>query len=420
MAIRYEDVEILAPVSSAESLYAAIQGGASAVYFGVGRLNMRNKSATAIDEAILPELISIAQAHSIKTYLTVNIVLYNKDLPEMQSLIDLAKEYHITAIIASDIAAIQYAHSIGVAVHVSTQANICNIEAVKFFAQFADVLVLARELNLLQVKEICEAIHKESICGPSGKLVRIELFVHGALCMAVSGKCYLSLHAQNKSANRGGCIQACRDAYEVTSRTTGSELLVDNEYILSPKDLCTVHFLDEILDTGVRVLKIEGRARGPEYVKTVTSTYVQAVNAIKAGTFNKVLTDQLEEKLRTVYNREFWNGYYLGQQLGEWSPQYGSMATTKKTYIGRCITYFERVGAADFAMQSGELAVGDSVMVVSKISGVVEWSVAEIRVDYQSVERTKKGDTCSLAIPLPIKRGDQLYKITGSELVTVE
>jgi len=418
--MKNDTIDILAPASSIESVHAAAQGGATAVYFGVGKLNMRNKSAKAIAIDDMPELVSTAKRHGMATYLAVNTVLYNRDLEEMRLLISAAKQCKISAIIASDIAAIQHARSQSIPVHISTQANISNIESVKFYSQFADVMVLARELNLQQVREICDAIQQESICGPSGNLVRVELFVHGALCMAISGKCYLSLHAQNKSANRGGCIQLCRDAYDIKNRTTGTKLLVDNEYIMSPKDLCTINFLDEILGSGATVLKIEGRARGPEYVKTVTRAYRTTVDAIKNGTFFNALVQELEQNLQTVYNRQFWDGYYLGQQMGEWSPQYGSMATQKKAYVGRCETYFERVGVGDFKMQSGELSVGDRVVVISKISGVVEWTINEIRVDYKQCKSTKKGDTCSMATPQPIKRGDQLYKITGTELITVE
>lgn len=413
-------IEIMAPVGSMESLQGAIYGGAHSIYFGVGSLNMRRKSANGFDFADMKSIVLECERHNIKTYLTVNSIVFNRDIDELHATIDEAKKVGVTAIIASDISAILYARSVGVTVHISTQVNITNIDAVRFYAKYADVMVLARELNLEQVKEISETIKKEQISGPSGNIVRIEMFVHGALCMAVSGKCYLSLHEQNKSANRGGCTQSCRSAYDVKDKNTGTELTVDNELIMSPKDLCTVEFIDEVIDAGVSVLKIEGRARAADYVQTVCSVYGRAIEAVKTGTFTEKLGKVLKQELLTVFNRGFWDGYYLGQKMGEWSKQYGSLATKQKEYIGKCITYFGRVGVADFKMQSGSLTVGDTVMVISKLSGVLEWTIQEIRVDFEQADSTQKGDTCSLATPEPIKRGDMLYKVVGRELVTVQ
>ena len=404
------DFEVMAPVGSFESLMAAIQGGADSVYFGAQQLNMRSRSSSNFSTDDLREIVSIASEYGVKTYLTVNSVLYDSDLPVMRKLIDAAKDSGISAVIVSDQAAINYAKSTGVEVHISTQVNISNIEALKFYSHFADVVVLARELNLDQVKAIHHAIEEEQIKGPSGKLVRIEMFSHGALCMAISGKCYLSLHQLNASANRGECLQPCRRSYIVTEKDSGQELEVDNEYIMSPKDLKTIHFMNKMIDAGVRVFKIEGRARGPEYVKTVASCYREAINSVLDGTYSQEKINQWENRLASVFNRGFWDGYYLGQKLGEWSANYGSLATRKKVYVGKGTNYFPKIGVAEFLLETKELEVGDEILITGPTTGVVEMEVPELRVDEVPVQMARKGDRFSMPVEVKVRRSDKLYK----------
>ncbi len=409
------EFEIMAPVGSYEALMAAIQGGADSVYFGAEKLNMRARSSNNFTIDDLRKIVDIAGAHRLKTYLTVNTVLFDSELGTMHRLVDTAKESGITAVIASDQAAINYAHSIGAEVHISTQVNISNIEALKFYSHFADVVVLARELNLDQVKHIHQAIEREQIKGPAGELIRIEMFSHGALCMAVSGKCYLSLHQLNSSANRGACLQPCRRGYIVQERESGDELEVDNQYIMSPKDLKTIHFLNKMMDAGVRVFKIEGRARGPEYVKTVASCYNEAIHAVLNGTYTPESIAEWDRRLASVFNRGFWDGYYLGQRLGEWSASYGSKATKRKIYIGKSTNYFPKIGVAEFLLQTKELKVGDEVLITGPTTGVVEMKVPELRLDLKPVEQVKKGDSFSMPVEVKIRRSDKLYKIEGQK-----
>lgn len=410
-----KDFEIMAPAGSFESLMAAIQGGADSVYFGAGKLNMRSRSSSNFSTDDLKLIANICAKHGLKSYLTLNITLYDEDLAEMRRMVDVAVESRISAIIASDIAAIQYARSQGMEVHISTQSNISNIESVKFYSHFADVVVLARELNMDQVKAIYEAIVQDDVRGPAGELVRIEMFAHGALCMAVSGKCYLSLHQMNASANRGACLQPCRRAYKVTEQESGDELAIDNQYIMSPKDLKTIHFMNKLIDAGVRVFKIEGRARGPEYVKTVCNTYNQALHAYLEGKYDQVAIDKWDEALSSVFNRGFWDGYYLGQRLGEWSANYGSLATRKKLYIGKGTNYFPKIGVAEFLMETHDLKVGDEVIITGPTTGVVELTVAELRYELKSVEAVKKGQLFSMAVGMKIRRNDKLYKMVDAK-----
>jgi putative protease len=407
----------MAPVGSYESLAAAIQGGAGSVYFGVEKLNMRARSSNNFTLDDLCKIAEKASAHGVKTYLTVNTIIFDNEMDKLHQVIDVAKAAGISAIIASDISAIAYARSIGVEVHISTQVNITNFEVVKFYAQFADVMVLAREMNLGRIQEISDQIRAQNITGPSGKLVQLELFVHGALCMAVSGKCYLSLHEMNSSANRGSCMQTCRRAYTVTDKETGAELEIDNEYIMSPKDLKTIHFLNKILDAGVTVLKIEGRARSAEYVKTVVECYREAVDAYFENNFTGEKIAAWDERLHTVFNRGFWDGYYLGQHLGEWSSNYGSMATKRKLYLGKGMNYFSKLKVAEFKMEAGHLKVGDEILITGPTTGVVEAIVEEIRVDLQPVNETKKGELFSIKLNEPVRRSDKLYKIVGADEV---
>ncbi len=410
MSLKRSDFEVMAPVGSFESLMAAIQGGADSVYFGAEKLNMRSRSSSNFTTDDLRKIVSIAREHNVKTYLTVNTVLYDSDLPVMRSLIEAAKDSGISAVIVSDQAAINYANSMGVEVHISTQVNISNIDALKFYSHFADVVVLARELDLDQVKAIHQAIEAEQIKGPSGNLVRIEMFSHGALCMAISGKCYLSLHQLNAPANRGGCLQPCRRGYIVTEKDSGRELEVDNEFIMSPKDLKTIHFLNKMMDAGVRVFKIEGRARGPEYVKTVVSCYREAINSVLGGTYSGEKITQWENRLASVFNRGFWDGYYLGQKLGEWSANYGSLATRKKVYIGKGTNYFPKIGVAEFLLETKDLDVGDEILITGPTTGVVEMEVPEIRVDEEPVKKARKGDRLSMPVDVKVRRSDKLYK----------
>lgn len=401
----------MAPVGSYESLMAAIQGGANSIYFGIEQLNMRSRSANNFTFEDLRKIANICKQNNVKSYLTVNTILFDHDIKLMYKIVDAAKESGISAIIASDVSAIMYARSIDVEVHISTQCNITNIEAVKFYAQYADVVVLARELDLNQVRAIYNQILEQDIRGPKGELIQIEMFAHGALCMAVSGKCYLSLHEKNSSANRGACMQTCRKAYTVTEKESGNELEIDNEYIMSPKDLCTIGFVNKLLDAGVRVLKFEGRARSPEYVKTVVSCYSEAVDSYLEGTYNKEKIDNWMDRLSTVFNRGFWDGYYLGQKLGEWSNEYGNRATKRKVLIGKGTNYFAKIKVAEFLLESNELCVGDKILITGPTTGVVETTINEIRVDLKPVEKAVKGDSFSIALDTMIRRSDKLYKI---------
>lgn len=410
------EFEIMAPVGSYESLSAAIQGGADSIYFGIEGLNMRARSSNNFTIDDLHEIVRICNEHHIKSYLTVNTVIYDDDLALMRRIIDAAKEAGLSAIIASDVAAMTYACSIGVEVHLSTQLNISNVEALRFYARFADVVVLARELNMEQVAGIYRAICEEHITGPSGKPVRIEMFCHGALCMAVSGKCYLSLHEMNASANRGACMQICRRSYVVQDKETGEELEIDNKYIMSPKDLKTIHFLNKMIDSGVRVFKIEGRARGAEYVRTVVSCYSEAVSAYLDGTFADGKIEEWNTRLATVFNRGFWNGYYLGQRLGEWTHRYGSSATKTKVLIGKGIKYFSKLGVAEFQIESGSLRVGDEILVTGPTTGAVTQVVEEILVDLKPVEEAKKGDRFSIRMSEKIRPSDKLFKWQDSKV----
>ena len=404
-----KDYEIMAPVGSYESLMAAINAGADSIYFGIEGLNMRSKSANNFTTEDLHKIAAICREHDVKSYLTVNTIIYDEDLALMREIIDSAKAADVSAIIAADVAPMLYARSIGVEVHLSTQLNITNVEALRFYAQFADVVVLARELNMDQVAAIHKAIIEEPIVGPAGEPIRIEMFAHGALCMAVSGKCYLSLHEQGKSANRGSCSQICRRSYEVKDKETGIELEVDNQYIMSPKDLKTIHFLNKMLDSGVRVLKIEGRARGPEYVDAVVRSYREAVDAYCAGTFSEERVAKWDEHLGQVFNRGFWDGYYLGQRLGEWTSSYGSSATKQKVYVAKTNKYFSKIGVGEFAVESGAIQVGDELLITGPTTGLVRFTVKELRVDMEPVERAEKGQVCSIAVPDKVRPGDRVY-----------
>jgi putative protease len=405
----------MAPVGSFESLMAAIQGGADSVYFGIGRLNMRARSAINFTGEDLKKIIRICRKFDKKAYLTLNVIFYDEDIDEMKVAVNLALENGVDAVIAADQAAIHYAHSQGMEVHLSTQVNISNTQSLSFYSGFADVAVLARELNLDQVAEISRKISGERITGPSGKLMRIELFAHGALCMSVSGKCYLSLHHHNHSANRGDCLQDCRRAYTVKEKETGFELDVDNEYIMSPKDLCTIHFINKILDAGVRVLKIEGRARSPEYVKVVSSCYNEALNSFFEGTYTPAKIEQWQRRLSAVFNRGFWDGYYLGQKLGEWSHVYGSKASWKKTYVARNLNYFTKAGVAEFLCEAGSLKQGDKILIIGPTTGVIEQIVNEMRVELKERERVFAGDRFSMAVSRKVRRADKLYILTPQQ-----
>ena len=409
--LQRKDFEIMAPVGSYESLTAAIQGGADSVYFGVEGLNMRSRSSNNFTLDDLRNIAEICNQNNIKTYLTVNTVIYDGDLELMRKIIDTVKESGVSAIIASDVAAMSYANSIGVEVHLSTQLNISNAEALKFYAQFADVVVLARELNLDQVSGIYKRIQDENITGPKGEQVRIEMFAHGALCMAVSGKCYLSLHEMNHSANRGSCLQICRRGYTVKDKETNIELDIENQYIMSPKDLKTIHFMNKMIDSGVRVFKIEGRARSAEYVRTVVECYREAVESYIEGTFNEEKIADWDTRLATVFNRGFWNGYYLGQRLGEWSSSYGSEATERKEYIGKGTKYFSNIGVAEFLMESGEFNEGDKLLITGHTTGAVTIEAKDMRVNFKPATKVVKGDLFSIAIDTKIRPSDKLFKI---------
>lgn len=408
------NIEIMAPVGSYEALSAAIQAGAGSVYFGIGKLNMRSRSAKNFTLDDLRQIAEICNQNGVKSYVTVNTVIYDEEMEEMHQLLDAIKANGISAIIASDQSVIQYARQLGIEVHMSTQCNITNIEAVRYYSQFADVMVTARELNVNQVKHITEQIEAQNIRGPHGELVRIEVFCHGALCMAISGKCYLSLDNYNSSANRGACLQLCRRGYEVRDREEGLELAIENEYIMSPKDLCTLPFLDKVLDAGVEVLKIEGRGRSPEYTKLTVAVYHEAVEAIQNGSFTQDKIDAWMQRLRSVYNRDFWDGYYLGRKTGEWTEKYGSQATQTKLYVGQITNYFSKLGVAEIRMETHDLNVGDEIMIIGPTTGVYEDTVSEIRVDLQSVQQTVKGEACSIPVKSLVRRGDKVYKMVSN------
>jgi putative protease len=413
-SIKNREVELLAPAGNFESIIAAIQGGADAVYFGVGKLNMRAGSSKNFSISDLEEIKKICTDHNIKAYITLNTVMYDEDLDYAKRLIDEINMVKIDAIIASDFSIINYARSKGLNVHISTQANVSNIESLKFFANFAEVIVLARELSLEQVKEICTRIEDEDIKGPGGRKIKVEAFAHGALCMAISGKCYLSLHEKNKSANRGECMQLCRRGYTVTEKDDGYQLDIDNEYIMSPKDLSTISFIDKLLDAGVQVYKIEGRGRPPEYVNTTTACYREAIDSWKNGTFTKDKIVDWETRLKSVFNRGFWEGYYMGKNTGEWSGKYGSSATKRKVYLGKGMNYFSKIGVAEFLLETKSLRVGDEILITGPTTGVIETTVKEIRVDLKPVEEAEKGDRFSIPIDTVVRRSDKLFKIVDS------
>ena len=409
------DFEIMAPVGSRESLAAAINAGADSVYFGIGQLNMRSHSANHFTIDDLREIASICSEHGIKTYLTVNTIIYGEDIDTMHQIVDAAAEAGISAVIASDVAVMTYCRQRGVEVHLSTQLNISNIEALKFYAQFADVVVLARELNMEQVAEIYRQIEQQHVCGPSGQLVRIEMFCHGALCMAVSGKCYMSLHDANRSANRGQCVQICRRSYTVTDNETGNQLEIDNKYIMSPKDLKTIRFMDRMMKAGVRVFKIEGRARGPEYVHTVVSCYKEAVSSVINGTFTEERKDEWDQRLATVFNRGFWDGYYQGQTLGEWNRHYGSNATERKVLVGKVIKYFSKLGVAEVAVEASEFGLGDKLLITGNATGALWLTADEIRYDLKPVERALQRQRVSIPVPEKVRPNDKLFRIEKVE-----
>lgn len=407
-------LEIMAPVGSRESLAAALKAGADSIYFGVEQLNMRAHSASRFTIADLKDIAAQCAEAGVKTYLTVNTIIYGEELPLMRDICDAAHAAGISAIIASDVAVLTYCRSIGQEVHLSTQLNISNVEALRFYAQFADVVVLARELNLEQVAAIHRAIVEENICGPSGRRVRIEMFCHGALCMAVSGKCYLSLDNLGHSANRGECMQVCRRAYTVTDRETGAQLDIDNKYIMSPKDLKTIGFIDQMVKAGVEVFKIEGRARSAEYVLTVVQCYKEALQAVERGDYCDEMVEKWTARLSTVFNRGFWDGYYLGQRLGEWSAQYGSSATEKKAYIGKGRKYFSRLGVAEFSIEAGDIAVGDRLLIIGPTTGALYITATEIHGDHGAIEQAHKGQCVAIPVPEKVRPSDKLYKIVSN------
>ena len=411
MDYNIKDFEIMAPVGSRESLAAAIQAGADSIYFGIEKLNMRAHSASTFSIDDLREIAATCNEHGIKTYLTVNTIIYNEDIALMHEIVDAAKEAGISAVIASDVAVMTYCNKIGQEVHLSTQLNISNVEALKFYAQFADVVVLARELNMDQVAGVHRLAEEQNICGPSGEPIRIEMFCHGALCMAISGKCYLSLDNANRSANRGECIQLCRRSYTVTDNETGTQLEIDNKYVMSPKDLKTVRFIDKMMKSGVRVFKIEGRARGPEYVYTVVKCYKEAIQSVIDGTFTEEKKDEWDERLATVFNRGFWDGYYLGQKLGEWNKNYGSCATEKKVYVGKGIKYFSKLGVAEFAIEAADFKKGDKLLITGPTTGVIYMTADEIRYDLNPVDEALKGQRVSMPVPAKVRPSDKLFKL---------
>jgi putative protease len=411
MNLSLKDFEIMAPVGSRESLAAAIQAKTDAIYFGIGQLNMRSHSANHFDINDLHEIAETCDKHGIKSYLTVNTVIYDNDMEAMRQIIDAAKAAGVSAIIASDVAVMVYCREVGMEVHLSTQLNISNIEALKFYSQFADVSVLARELNLDQVKKIHQQIVEQNICGPMGKPVRIEMFCHGALCMAISGKCYLSLHAQNRSANRGQCVQICRRSYTATDNETGNQVEIDNKYLMSPKDLKTIRFIDRMMDAGVRVFKIEGRARGPEYVYTVVKCYKEAIQAVLDGTFTEEKKADWDKRLATVFNRGFWDGYYLGQTMGEWNKGYGSMATEKKVLVGKVVKYFSKLKVAEIAVEATDFKLGDKLLITGNATGVMYLDATEIRYDLNPVEKAEQGTRVSIPVPDKVRPNDKFFKL---------
>jgi putative protease len=407
-------IELMAPAGNFAALQAAIDAGADSVYFGVEQLNMRARASMNFTLDDLDEIVSRCKPKNVRTYITLNTIVYNHDLSIMKRVVNKAKETGITAIIASDQAVIGYAHSIGLEVHISTQLNVTNIETVRFYSHFADVMVLSRELSLRQMKEICDAVEKEQITGPSGNLVEIEVFGHGALCMAVSGKCYLSLHSNNASANRGACVQNCRREYKVIDVEDGNELLIDNEYIMSPKDLCTLDFLDQLIATGVQVLKIEGRGKGADYVHTTVATYREAIDAYYEGNYTQEKVAEWMTQLRSVFNRDFWSGYYLGQKMGEWTDSPGSKAPQKKLYLGKGQHYYPKIKCAEFKIEAHTLKVGDDILVIGPTTGLVKHKVTDIRVDDKSVQEAKKGDECTFILEDKIRPSDKLFKMIDS------
>ena len=409
------EYEIMAPVGSRECLQAAIQAGADSIYFGIERLNMRAHSASTFTIDDLRDIASQCQEHGMKSYLTVNTIIYGEDIPLMREIVDEAYKAGITAVIASDVAVMTYCRQVGQEVHLSTQLNISNIEALKFYAQFADVVVLARELNIEQVAEIFRLAEEQNICGPSGKRIRIEMFCHGALCMAISGKCYLSLANAGRSANRGECVQICRRSYLVTDRETGNELEIDNKYVMSPKDLKTIRFIDRLMNAGVRVFKIEGRARGPEYVYTVVKCYKEAIQSVIDGTFTEEKKDVWDERLATVFNRGFWDGYYQGQMIGEWNKHYGSCATERKVYIGRGVKYFSKLGVAEFTVDAADFKLGDKLLTTGPTTGVIYLDATEIRLELEPVDKAPKGTHVSIPVPGKIRPSDKLFKLEKQE-----
>ena len=421
MNAKLSDFEIMAPVGSRESLAAAIQAGANSVYFGIGQLNMRSHSANHFTIDDLRDIASTCNSHGIKTYLTVNTIIYDGDIDTMHEIVDAAKEAHISAVIASDVAVMTYCNRIGVEVHLSTQLNISNIEALRFYAQFADVVVLARELNMDQVAAIYRQIEEQHICGPKGELIRIEMFCHGALCMAVSGKCYMSLHNANRSANRGECVQICRRSYTVTDNETGNQLEIDNKYIMSPKDLKTIRFIDRMMESGVRVFKIEGRARGPEYVYTVVSCYREAIGSVIDGTFTEERKDGWDERLATVFNRGFWDGYYQGQTLGEWNKHYGSAATEKKVLVGKVMKYFSKLSVAEVAVEATTFDRGDRLLITGPTTGVMYVDATEIRYDLHPVDTAQQGWRVSIPVSGKVRPNDKLFKlVTVNEIKEIK
>jgi U32 family peptidase len=406
-----ESILVMAPAGSFESLHAALQGGAGAVYFGVDRLNMRSRSTGNFSLDDLGTVSEICNKHGVKSCLTVNSLMYDDDMPLMREIVTEAKKQGISALILNDISAVEYSRKLGMEIHLSTQLNIGNTDAVRFYSRYADTVVLARELNLDQLRNISEAIDKENITGPSGRKVQLEVFIHGALCMAISGKCYLSLHETGNSANRGACLQICRRSFTVREKEGGRELDIDNEYIMSPKDLCTIHFLNKILDTGATVLKIEGRARSPEYVKTVTQCYSEAVDAVIEGNYTAKRIAFWKEELATVFNRGFWDGYYLGQRLGEWSHVYGSRATRKKIYTGKATNYYSKIGVAEFMIENGSLREGDEVLIIGPSTGVIRMQPGEIRNDAGRTKEAIRGENCAFKVDSEVRRSDKLYRL---------
>lgn len=414
MKISRADIELMAPAGSFESIMAAIQGGADSVYFGLEKLNMRARSSFHFTQEDIPGIVSRCKKHNVKAYLALNTVVYDNEIPTVKKILSKAGKAMIDGIIASDQSVIMLAKEENIETHLSTQLNISNFESLKFYSNYADVVVLARELTLDQIKEIVQSVKENNITGPSGKLVRIELFVHGALCMAISGKCYISLHQYGNSANRGECFQACRRTYIVRDKETGEELEIDNDFILSPKDLCTISFIDKIVEAGVSVMKIEGRARSPEYVKTVTSCYDEAIEAYLNGSLNSEKIAELELRLRTVYNKGFWEGYYLGKKTTELSKTYGSAATKRKIYIGRGITYYKKIKVAEFILENDSIRIGDEILITGQTTGVIESVVTEMHTDKGAVKKVKKGESFSFPLSTQIRPSDKLYKIINS------